>query len=356
MANNNSKGILEKTFSFNYAAGIAAVALVLGVILSYGVLPATGLVVLPSGDAATAAADAIATCDATPGISEEGLKANVEAYLNDYLALSGAEGVSVKITGLSEHSDSLYSVSLEFYENGELAQESELFATKDGKYIITGLMDLAEELPEPAAADAAADAAPELAQAERPTVKMFVMAFCPYGQQAENGLGPALEALGDTVEFEPHYIVSACDSDSSYNGYCSMHGAYEAEEDARQLCIFNSNPGKFWEYVNYVNANCSKSNLGTCWKDAAEAAGLNVSAIESCMSKDATSLLEAEAKLSEDLGISSSPTILLNGSKYSGARSADAFKTGICEAYLEQPGACGAALDNSTAATTGGCG
>ena len=37
-------------------------------------------------------------------------------------------------------------------------------------------------------------------------VELYVMSSCPYGVQAENGLFPALKALGDTVDLTLGFI------------------------------------------------------------------------------------------------------------------------------------------------------
>jgi len=220
------------------------------------------------------------------------------------------------------------------------------YLTKDGKMLFPQAIDMttAPEPILPSAFDA-----PNVA---KPKVEMFVMAFCPYGQQAEAAMKPVFELIGDKVTIEPHFIVAV------NNGTVqSLHGDYEAQEDMRQACILkNYAPAKWWNYISYINANCSKSNIATCWKDAAKAADINATAIESCAATEGVKLMEAEMALSDEYGVQGSPTIIINGAEYSGARSADAYKEGICTGFTEAPSECNSALSSTAASASGGCG
>ena len=185
---------------------------------------------------------------------------------------------------------------------------------------------------------------------DKPTVQMFVMSFCPYGKQAEEGIGPAMAILGKDVNFEPHFIVSM--SGDTVN---SLHGPNEAAEDMRQVVIWKYWPEKFWKYVDYVNANTTVNSISTAWKDAAKAAGLDSTQIESKVASEGLTLIKDEAALAQSLGVSSSPTILVNGGPYNGDRTAEAFKTAFCSAFNTEPNACTQALNNQAGAASGGC-
>ena len=37
-------------------------------------------------------------------------------------------------------------------------------------------------------------------KSDKPLVELFVMAYCPYGTQAEKGLIPVIELLGDKID------------------------------------------------------------------------------------------------------------------------------------------------------------
>lgn len=93
---------------------------------------------------------------------------------------------------------------------------------------------------------------------DKPTVQMFVMSFCPYGKQAEQGIGPAMSVLGKYVTFEPHFIVNV--NGDTVN---SLHGPNEAAEDKRQAVIWKYWPDEFWSYVDIVNGGTAQNNSGT---------------------------------------------------------------------------------------------
>ena len=41
---------------------------------------------------------------------------------------------------------------------------------------------------------------------KRPELKIFVMSFCPYGNQMEDTLRPVFDLIGSNADFTPHYI------------------------------------------------------------------------------------------------------------------------------------------------------
>ncbi|HPR91561.1 MAG TPA: hypothetical protein PK547_02390, partial [Candidatus Paceibacterota bacterium] len=50
-----------------------------------------------------------------------------------------------------------------------------------------------------------------LTKSDRPVVQLFVMAFCPFGNQAEDGMFPAYNLLKDFADIKLRYIVSYTD-------------------------------------------------------------------------------------------------------------------------------------------------
>ena len=327
-----------------------------------------GVVCLIIGYAAAAfTARPAATPTPTPqpviGLSE--VKQTVATYLTSLLALQpGAEGVTVEATTAQE-SKGLYVVDLNIKQNGQVVQTGKAYVTKDGSTLILGNeFNLTEALPSPSPV-ASPSPIPKVA---KPKAQVFVMSFCPYGKQAEQGVSPVARILGENMTIEPHFIVYDSDFCSAYGmsqaqccfantTLCSLHGTKEATEDARQLCVLRDyNKTAWWDYVDYVNANCSIDTIETCWKQAANATKLNATKIEACSAKDGAALLESEKTLGDSLEVSSSPTILLNGMPYAGGRSPEGFKTGFCDSFLNPPAACNLTLSEAQAASSGSCG
>ena len=111
-----------------------------------------------------------------------------------------------------------------------------------------------------------------------------------------------------------------------------------------------------------INANCSGSysNNATydpCWRNAATKACIDVSKIDTCSKcSEGVELLKADDDLSSANGVSGSPTLIINGVKYSGGRTPDAFKQGICAALTTEPTECSQNLSTTATAASGNCG
>jgi len=239
------------------------------------------------------------------------------------------------------------------------------YVTKDGKYLFPQSLDMNEVTKTPAKT--------AVEKSEKPLVEFFVMSFCPYGQQAETGLGPVANLLGSKATFEPHYVIynnycgygvdpSTCTQAqwASYcydnRSYCSLHGINELKEDLRQMAIFKLYPGKFWAYVDYVNTKTTLENIETAWKDAAKANGIDVAKIESYVTANGKAMAAAESALNQQLGVQGSPMIFINGVEYSSnERSPAAFQTAVCDAFTTAPAECGQALSGNASAASGSC-
>ncbi|MEM5812666.1 MAG: DsbA family protein [Candidatus Aenigmatarchaeota archaeon] len=289
------------------------------------------------------------------GIDKNSVANSVLELINMNLKLNGINE-NASIVSVEEESG-LYKITLSVQ-----GKETPFYATKDGKYFVQAyeISDIKEQL----AAAQKEQEPEETPKTDKPNVKMFVMSYCPFGEQAENGLGPALEAIGlDNVEFEPHFVIYSnyAGGGSNYcfdneSKYCSMHGINELREDIRQMVIWKYWPEKWWAYVNKVNAETSTSNIEDKWKDIANSVGLNATEIQDKFDKEAMELLKAELELNEKMGVRGSPTIFINGVQYKGSRSADAFKTGICNAFTNPPSGCGQTLNTTASTTSGSCG
>ncbi len=189
----------------------------------------------------------------------------------------------------------------------------------------------------------------ELEKSEVPEVGLYVMAFCPYGNQAENAIKDAVLLLADKIDFEPVYIMSKTSS-----GYSSLHGESELNQGIREKIIYNIYGEKKWiEYVYAVNNQCTLSNVDTCWKGPTEDLGLNVTQIEEEFTTNFNTI--ADEEVAKSAKAQSSPTLLVNGVKYSGKRSAEAYKTGICSAFTAEPIECSETLSTTEPAASGNC-
>jgi len=187
----------------------------------------------------------------------------------------------------------------------------------------------------------------EIPATETPDVKMFVMSFCPFGQQAEEKLKPVQDLFGDKVIIEPHFVIndlSKREERSSgclkNNTLCSLHGINELNEDIRQMCIWKYYQNKWWDYVLCINENCDQDNVETCWKGCAESTEISATKIRACQELEGIELAEKDRELSEDLQAFSSPTIIINNATYQGEKTPEMLKKGICKGFKEPPSEC----------------
>ncbi len=201
----------------------------------------------------------------------------------------------------------------------------------------------------------------------KPQVDFFVMAYCPYGNQAEEIVKQVYDKLGSKAIFNPHYVIysnygSADSCLDSTQKYCSMHGGQELRQDVRELCV-NKYMGidKWFAFAVAMNSKCSAQNADSCWEAVAKDLGLDTQKIKDCQASEAEALLAKEQNLGNLLGVQGSPTIFIEGQEYSGARDANSILGAMCSAYdSTKPAECGstiaAASTASTAPATGGCG
>jgi len=156
-------------------------------------------------------------------------------------------------------------------------------------------------------------------------VDLFVMSQCPYGTMAEAAMQKVVEVLPD-IEYNIHFIAT----EDTPGTFSSLHGQPEVDENIRQLCVMEKSPEKLQAYLTCLNANYQ--NAGSVWEKCAQDAGISTAQVESCVSAEGTGLLSENIKLTNELGIGSSPTFLINNQIQTGGIDAEPIKQAICEA------------------------
>lgn len=312
---------------------------------------------------------------ASPEVLEEAKQKALE-FINSKMVQPGTE---VEIKEISEEGG-LYKLSVSV--NG---RDIESYMTKDLALFFPSPQKMAEVAgAEKEAPEQEEQPQQEIPKSEKPEVLLFTMSYCPYGNQAEGLMKPVAELLGDAVEIEPHYILyenyegggpDYCIDDESK--YCSMHGIAELNQDLRELCVYNNQRGRFWDFIEKANSDCTVEDIETCWKDAAKAAGVNTAQVESCFAANSLAYARAEKELSEKeypvqnpsrhpdpnggpqekITIAGSPTLVINGMVYDEARTSEGYKNAICGAFESPPESCGQVLSStSPSSPSGGCG
>jgi len=303
---------------------------------------------------------------ATDHVDTSALENKVQDYINSNMLPSGIEFYASGI----EKAGSFYTVTGGIKQNGTTVQtiEDGVLISSDGEMLIIGSAHNTSVKIEQPAANTTQNTTPkafDAPDADKPVVKFFVMSFCPYGQQAEAGIGPVASLLGNKADFEPHFVIYSGykNGSASYcmeNGtLCSMHGIQEVHEDARQICVYKYQKDKFWDYVNGIDGTCKYSDVDECWKGVANETGVDAAAVEKCFNDEGVGLLQAESTLNQQYGVSGSPTVFVNEMEYSGGRSPDAYKAAVCSGFSSPPGECNQTVNGTTTtstAGTGGCG
>ena len=290
--------------------------------------------------------------------STANLTSKVESYLNaNFLNPYGATASITNVTKLQD----VTVIQMDIMQDGTAVSAGEVYATNDGEMIIVGaIYNMSQNLEIPADTGTAAA---DIPKSEMPNVKLFVMSYCPYGQQAEEAMWPVTDLLGDEMDFELHYVVYPAEyyagQESTYciNGtYCSMHGVAELNENLRQMCIINSYNYSVWkDYIQTVSTSCNYQNVDTCWEGIAAAKGIDVDAVKSCFDQNALTYAEQEYQLNLQYGVQGSPMLFINDVEYAGSRTAEGYKQSICSGYNSEPSSCSTTLDNSGGTATGSC-
>jgi len=235
-----------------------------------------------------------------------------------------------------------------------------IYVTEDGKLLIlSSPVDMTQHIPT-TQNNTQQQQPQQTPKTDTSIVQLFVMAFCPYGIQAEQAMKPVVDLLGSKADIQVHFIATV--SGTTPDTVQSLHGPVEAQEDLRQVCIMKYYDQKtYWNYVMSIDATCSGQRTNTtaydaCWKSAAKNASIDATKIDTCSKgSDGMTLIKADADLSSSQGVSGSPTLIINGVTYNGDRTPDAYKTAICGAFTTSPSECSQNLSATGSAASGGC-
>ena len=262
--------------------------------------------------------------------------------------------------GTTTEENGMYKVDFEV-----MGQKESAYVTKNGKYLFFQPIDMMP--PEPQA----------LPKADKPKLELFVMSYCPYGNQAEELLMPVIDLLGDKIDAQLHYIIYdnyatgypdyCLDKDMTY---CSMHGVAEVEQDIRELCVQKYQPEKLWSFVIEINNQTTPENVEQKWENIANSIGIDAAQIKTCEQNEAVALLQNEVNLTnkpypvqdpqshqgqEEERINGSPTMVINGMIYDGSRGSNDYKDAICSAFNNPPAECDQDLAEDNTASSGSC-
>ncbi len=285
---------------------------------------------------------AVASSTGVSAIGAEEAKKITETFINETLMTSGTSATIASV----EKVNGLYRMMVDIGSGQEVAS----YVSLDGSTFFPQGLSIKKDITEPTVSDTSGTnqtTPTNVPKSDKPIVELFVMSYCPYGTQIEKGILPAIEALGDDIDFKLKFVDYA------------MHGQRELNEQLNQYCIMEEYPKKFNEYL-------------TCFLDEGESAGCieqigaNENKLANCITDTdedykITSNFENKVNFKGSYpefgiykddnvkyGVGGSPTLVINGSKTSSSRDSASLLNTICSAFEEQPEACGTQLSSAS--------
>ena len=287
------------------------------------------------------------------------------------LAFLESNGYSnVTLNGVKEKSG-LYAVNFTLKGSSNV-----VYLTKDGSNIAESIYSIEPTLTETKTTTQGKTSSVNVLTSDKPIVELFVMSYCPYGTQAEKGLIPVAELLGDKIDFKIRYV------------YYAMHGEKEIQENLREYCIQKEQESKFLPYMkcflqgdgtidpsyglvmngNDVQACLTQTKVDTTKLNACIASADTEFGVTTNF-KDQSSwlngrypLFNVDSNLNENYNIAGSPTLVINGvqldvsdngyyefnsEKITYSRSPETYKQIVCSLFKEQPEECKTTLSSA---------
>lgn len=236
------------------------------------------------------------------------------------------------------------------------AKEVVVYATKDCQFLFPGGIDIGNVTSHIPTATQTTPVQTSPVKTDKPVVDLYIMSFCPYGVQAETAMFPVMILLGNKTDINIKFITSS--SGTTVN---SLHGPAEADEDMRQAVIQKYMPDMLWPYLVSFNVNCyqelkNETALAACRNHIINYIKLDERKIIQAQDTEGLALIKADEADAQKNAVSGSPTLIINGVRYSGARTSEAYKQAICNSFTTKPAECNTNLTSTAPVASGNCG
>ena len=262
---------------------------------------------------------------------------NAINYINENLL---QKGVTASLADVVEE-NGLYKIRLKVGEKEFIS-----YVTKDGKILFP---EEGIDLEKKIAKEETPTSTQEIQKTDKPDVKLFVMAYCPYGLQMEKAYLPVYNLLKEKADMGIYFV-----------NYI-MHEKKEIDENLRQYCIQKEEKEKYYDYLScFVKAG----GFEKCLNEAK----IDKEKMNSCISEtdkeykitqlynDKSTWLsgryprfDVHTDLNEKYGVQGSPTVVINDKVVEvSSRSPEKFKEVICQAFNSPPEECSQTLSNTT--------
>jgi len=270
-------------------------------------------------------------------LSSQEAAQNAINYINENLL---QKGVTASLADVVEE-NGLYKIRLKVGEKEFIS-----YVTKDGKILFP---EEGIDLEKKIAKEETPTSTQEIQKTDKPDVKLFVMAYCPYGLQMEKAYLPVYNLLKEKADMGIYFV-----------NYI-MHEKKEIDENLRQYCIQKEEKEKYYDYLScFVKAG----EFEKCLNEAK----IDKEKMNSCISEtdkeykitqlynDKSTWLsgryprfDVHTDLNEKYGVQGSPTVVINDKVVEvSSRSPEKFKEVICQAFNSPPEECSQTLSNTT--------
>jgi protein-disulfide isomerase len=280
-----------------------------------------------------------------------------EKASEDFVEFINSGGsAQIEYVSSKDYSAGLYEVTVE--SNG---QEVPVYITKDGKYFVQIISPITSSVvEEESSSETQETETQEIPKSDKPVVELFIMSHCPYGTQAEKGMLPVVELLGDKIDFDLKFV------------YYAMHpNSGEVQEQLNQYCIQEEQEELFNDYLRCflgttgtpedaevcrAEVGIDEDELSSCYSRVDEEYDViaNLEDKDSWMSGRRFPLFNIHKDLNEEYGVRGSPTLVINGEQVSSGRAPASYLSAICQAFNDAPEECSESL--STASPSPGFG
>ena len=177
-------------------------------------------------------------------------------------------------------------------------------------------------------------------------VELYLMSKCAHGAKALNSIIRVKESLGNHFDLHIDYI--GANLTNSDRPFASLHGQPEIEGNMVQLCAAEVAPNKHLAFLKCMSKEHER--IPENWQTCAQSLGIDTSGLADCKDgKRGEKLLYESFKRGNRDETVASPTILINGEIYPGARSRLLLMRAICSVYKkgDLPLACTKVPDHS---------
>jgi protein-disulfide isomerase len=238
------------------------------------------------------------------------IQRNVEAYLRHLYAFGPDVELTVSAPKETEI-PGLLATNVDL-KQGENTEKAKLYVSKDGKYLIRGeVSDLAKDpLAENRALIQTKDA-PVMGDPKAPVTLVEFSDFqCPVCRSLHDVLRGMLKNYPQVRVIFKDFPIEV------------LHPWARTAALAGR-CTYEQNPNAFWKMYDFIYDNQELISAENAWmkmSEYASQAGLNKDDFRACMaSPEAAAAVDASRKNGQELEVTSTPTVFVNGRRMVGA-------------------------------------